>query len=271
MRLRWQCHEGRGPHLLLVHGFLSSPSQWLLNLPRLAQHCRPVTVSLWGHAGAPAPDEPARYRPEAYVAEFERIRAELGIERWFALGYSLGAGLTVRYALTHPERIVGHAFTNSTSALADAARIAEWRATADQAARQILEGGHAAMERIAVHPRHARKLPASVFEALCTDAARHDPTGIANALRYTNPAASVRALLGANTRPALLVCGTRERRFQPLRAVAEADMPHLEIVDLEAGHGMNMEVAQAFDEAVIAFLTAHATGAMRAPEAQPGR
>lgn len=261
MRLRWQRHDGRGPHLLLVHGFLSSPNQWLLNLPRLARHCRPVTVSLWGHGGAPAPLAPEPYHPEAYIAQFEAIRAELGVERWFVLGYSLGAGLTIRYALTHPDRIIGHVFTNSTSALADAARIAEWRAAADQAAREIVAGGHAAMERIAVHPRHARKLPARVFDALCADAALHDPLGIANALRYTNPATSVRALLGANSRPALLVCGTRERRFQPLRVVAAAAMPHLEIVDLEAGHGMNMESAEAFDDAVIAFLAAHASDA----------
>jgi pimeloyl-ACP methyl ester carboxylesterase len=271
VRLHWQRHDGQGPHLLLVHGFLSSPSQWLLNLPRLARHCRPVTVSLWGHAGAPTPDDPGPYHPEAYVAQFEAIRADLGIERWFVLGYSLGAGLTIRYALTHPDRIIGHAFTNSTSALADAERIAEWRAAADRSARQILEGGHAAMERIAVHPRHARKLPTPVFEALCADAALHDPLGIANALRYTNPAASVRGLLDANSRPALLVCGTRERRFQPLRAVAAATMPHLEIVDLDAGHGMNMEVAPAFDDAIIAFLTAHSADAASAPAAQPGR
>jgi hypothetical protein len=48
-------------------------------------------------------------------------------------------------------------------------------------------------------------------------------------------------------------------------------MPYLEIVDLEAGHGMNMESAEPFDDAVIAFLTAHATDADAGPEAQPGR
>jgi len=105
-----------------------------------------------------------------------------------------------------------------------------------------------------VHPRHARKLPAPVFEALCADAERHVPLGIANALRHTNPAASVRERLGENTRPAHLICGARERRFQPLRADVAASMPNLTITDLDAGHGMNMETHVAFDDAVIAFL-----------------
>jgi 2-succinyl-6-hydroxy-2,4-cyclohexadiene-1-carboxylate synthase len=254
MNLVWQDHGGTGPALLLVHGFLTSPSQWRLNLPTFAAHCRPVTVTLWGHGGAPAPDAPEAYGPAHYVEQFERIRAALGIERWFVLGYSLGAGLTIRYALTHPEHVLGHVFTNSTSALADADRIAEWRAAAEPAAQRILAGGHAAMERIAVHPRHARRLPATVYQALRADAERHSPQGIANTMRYTNPATSVRARLGDNTRPALLVCGARERRFQPLRAAAAAEMANLEIVDLDAGHGMNMEAPAAFDRAVLAFL-----------------
>jgi len=256
VNLHWTVHEGQGPALLLVHGFLSSPRQWLLNLPGLARHCRPVTVSLWGHGGAPTPEAPDAYHPAAYVAEFERIRAELGTERWFVLGYSLGAGLTIRYALSHPQRVIGHLFTNSTSALADAARIAEWRAGGEASAERILTGGHAAMERIPVHPRHARRLPAPVFEALCADAKLHSPLGIANTVRYTTPETSMRDRLHENGRPALLICGIRERRFRPLRDVAAATMPRLEIVDLEAGHGMNMEAADAFNAAVVAFLGA---------------
>ncbi|MFU8816803.1 MAG: alpha/beta fold hydrolase [Pseudomonadales bacterium] len=254
MQLRYQIHPGQGPHLLLVHGFLTGPSQWLCNLPALSEHCTPVTVSLWGHAGAPSPAELQAYDPDHYVAAFDAIRAALQAERWFLLGYSLGAGLTIRYSLRHPHRVIGHAFTNSTSALADAEQQQRWRADADQAADKILQGGLAAMERIPVHPRHAIKLPGSIYQALCADAARHDPVGIANTLRRTNPEASVRARLGDNERPALLICGSRERRFQPHRSHAIARMPYLRVIDLDAGHGMNMEAPAAFDAAMIDFL-----------------
>lgn len=259
MQLRYQIHPGQGPHLLLVHGFLTGPSQWLCNLPALSEHCTPVTVSLWGHAGAPSPPDLDAYDPDAYVAGFEAIRAALGAERWFLLGYSLGAGLTIRYGLEHSDRVIGHAFTNSTSALADAEQQQRWRADADQAADRILQGGIAAMERIPVHPRHAVKLPKPIYQALIADAARHDPVGIANTLRRTNPRASVRARLSDNQRPTLLLCGSRERRFQPHRSHAVATMPHLAVVDLEAGHGMNMEAPAAFDAAIIGFLRQCAT------------
>lgn len=257
MHLHWQIHDGHGPHLLLVHGFLCSSAQWLWNLSALSEVCRPVTVELWGHGQSPAPREPECYAPERFVAEFELIRRALGTERWFLLGYSLGAGLTIRYALEHPERVAGHVFTNSTSGLADTEQIQLWRNDADEAAGRIIAGGHAAMERIPVHPRHATKLPKPLQEALVTDARRLDPTGVANIIRHTNPNVSVRAELQQNTRPALLVCGKRERRFQPHRAFAEANMPLLKIVDIDAGHGVNMEAHGPFNTAVGSFIRCH--------------
>jgi 2-succinyl-6-hydroxy-2,4-cyclohexadiene-1-carboxylate synthase len=258
MQLRYEVHPGAGPHLLLVHGFLTGPSQWLSNLPALAEHCTPVTVSLWGHAGAASPADLDAYDPQSYVAGFDAVRRELGVTRWFLLGYSLGAGLTIRYALEHPGRVIAHAFTNSTSALAGDEQQQRWQTDADESADKILNGGRAAMERIPVHPRHAHKLPKPVYQALCADAQRHDPLGIANTLRRTNPQASVRARLGDNTRPVLLICGTRERRFRPHRDYAATVMPHLQVADLDSGHGMNMEDPQGFNAAVIAFIRQHA-------------
>lgn len=242
--------------MLLVHGFLTGPSQWRANLTALTEHCTPVTVSLWGHAGAPSPADLESYDPESYVAGFERIRGSLGAERWFVLGYSLGAGLTIRYALTHPERVHGHAFTNSTSAMADAEQQRAWLEGAEASAARIRDGGRDAMERIPVHPRHARRLPPPLYEALCADAARHDPAGIAATLLRTNPRATVRERLADNVRPALLLCGARERRFRPHRDYAAARMPWLQVVDIDAGHGMNMEAPKAFNAALVRFLEA---------------
>ena len=86
----YEVHPGRGPYLLLVHGVISSREQWCLNLAELAEVSRPVVVELLGHGRSPAPAELAAYHPDRYVEAFEQIRAELGAERWIALGQSLG-------------------------------------------------------------------------------------------------------------------------------------------------------------------------------------
>jgi pimeloyl-ACP methyl ester carboxylesterase len=257
MKLHWETHDGVGPHLLLVHGLLCSQSQWMWNIPALKRVCRPVTVELWGHGRSPSPEEAACYAPDYYVEAFEAIRKALAIEDWLLLGYSLGAGLTIRYALTHPDRIRAHMFTNSSSGFADASQIDAWRHSADDSAAKILAGGRPAIQRIPVHPRHAKRLPAAIYEALQADAERLNPLGVANILRYTNPHVSIRELIQDNTRPALLLCGSREQRFKAHRDFAAANMPGLDVVDLDAGHGVNMETHQAFNAAACEFIECH--------------
>ena len=44
---------------------------------------------------------------QALVADMERIRGHLGIERWLLFGGSWGSTLSLVYAETHPERVLG--------------------------------------------------------------------------------------------------------------------------------------------------------------------
>jgi 2-succinyl-6-hydroxy-2,4-cyclohexadiene-1-carboxylate synthase len=244
--------------LLLVHGFLSSSAQWLANLEALSAVCKPITVDLWGHGRSPAPKDKTHYSPEAYAGQFEQIRLQLGIERWFVCGYSLGAGLTIRYAFDHAQHVYGHIFTNSNSALAGPEQIQEWLDSAPKSAANIRSKGLAAIDRIAVHPRRARNLPEAVKAPLLADCAMLKPEGVANTLEYTNPFTSVREIAAANPRPLLLCCGVKEKRFADNRQWAEANLTNLSVVEIDAGHGVNMEGAEAFNLHVCAFVKAHA-------------
>ena len=110
-------HAGDAPYMFFVHGMLSSHRQWTPNLAALEKLVRPVLFDLWGHGDAPAPGDDALYTVEAIIGEFERAREELGAERVLLCGQSLGAGLTLRYSILHPQRIIAQLFTNSRSAL----------------------------------------------------------------------------------------------------------------------------------------------------------
>ena len=149
LHLAYETHQGNGPALVLLHGFLSSNAQWQQNLAALKDVCTPITVELWGHGNSPSPNDADRYSPQGYLAELERIRQTLHIEQWFLCGYSLGAGITIRYAAEYPERTLGHVFTNSQSGLAPPELIANWQADNDSTAEKIIAKGKPAIERIA--------------------------------------------------------------------------------------------------------------------------
>ncbi len=246
--LYFEVHPGHGPYLLLVHGILSSRAQWMLNLEALSKVTRPVVVELWGHGRSPAPETPDPYRPEGYVQAFEQIRSRLGVSEWLLCGQSLGAALTLKYALDHPERIIAQVITNTTSGFREIKNRDKAVKDASFIAQMILEGGPEGLKKIPVHPVNARSLPEEVKEALVEDSAALSVLGVANAIRYTSADLSLRDEIYRNQVPTLLVCGKREKRFQPLRDFAAAHMPLLEIIDLDAGHAVNIDAAEEFNQ-----------------------
>ena len=84
---------------------LSSRVQWTRNLPALTPSYRCVVIELWGHGRSPTPRDPALYSPASYAAQFEAIRAEVGADRWYVVGQSLGAALTLGYVLERPQSV----------------------------------------------------------------------------------------------------------------------------------------------------------------------
>jgi len=262
-RLHVDVHDGNGPFLLLVHGMYASRATWLPNLDALSAVARPVVVELWGHGRSPAPIDGERHRPESYVEEFERLREELGCDRWMVCGASLGAALTLRYALDHPERVIAQVFTNTNSALADADWCARVAAFVEEDAARLLARGRDALRNHPLVPRPSSRLPEPARSALLADVELHDPAGLAALLRDTIPASPVRDRVHASTVPALLVVGEREAGFADARRFAEETMPHLEVVATPAGHAVNIEAAEAFNAAVAAFITRVAGDASR--------
>lgn len=240
--------------MLLVHGFLSSRSQWLPNLESLSQVARPVVVELFGHGRSPSPEEPAAYTPANYVVEFERIREELDADRWLVCGQSLGAALSLWYVLDCPERVIGHVFTNSMSALAEDGWRERVRPGLEAQARRLAEGGRGVLDQHPLSPLRNRRLSPELREAFSADAELLDPAGIARTGLFTVPESSVRARVGMNSVPTLLAVGEREKQFAPYRQFAESCMPMLSVAAIDAGHAPNLDAAEIFNEAVVAFV-----------------
>lgn len=253
--LHCEVHEGDGPYLLLVHGLLSSRAQWRPNLRALQRVSRPVVVELLGHGRSPAPEDPDAYRPDAYSRAFEQLRERLGAERWLVCGQSLGAALTFRYALSHPDRVIAHVFTNSNSALATHAWNEQVRGAMEVLAADLVARGREAIESLPIHPKRARKLPPDVKRELVADCALHSVHGIGNTGRYTVVGSSCRVRAGSNEVPTLLVQGARERRFAEHARFAAETIPNLRVVALDGGHAINLEAAEAFDGIATAFLS----------------
>lgn len=250
-------HEGNGPALLLVHGIMSGRSHWMRNLPGLKQFTRPIVVELLGHGRSPSPEDIEAYHPDWYVEEFDRIRQLAGADRWYVCGQSLGAALTLRYSLAHPERVAAQAFTNTATAFSqrgwgeeNRARMRAQLATMDPSDRSMIDNSP-------VNPVRNMRLPEEVRAALRADSDLHNPLGIARTSIGTVANGSLREVMATISVPTLMVVGRFEKAFEENRHYAERTIPGLSVVDLDAGHGVNLDQPEGFNEALRAFFAKH--------------
>ncbi len=238
-----------GPTLLLLHGFLSCAAQWDLNRERLGERFRLVIVELMGHGISDAPLESEWYAPAHVLSELERIRADHSIDRWWVCGQSLGGAITTRYALIHPERTLGVVFTNSRAAFGiDRPGVR---------ARQVVPETLTSTRDISVHPINATRLPHAIKGRLVA-AADATPLHVADLVTSHRDAWKSVGQIATLTMPIMLVNGRWEKAFQQTLDQVRDALGHMEIVDLEGGHAINIEQAEAFDAAVIGFIDRHA-------------
>lgn len=250
--------------LLLVHGMLASRVLWQPNIERLGAVHDLVLVDLPAHGATAAAGSwgggSEAWHPDAMVARFEAIRSETGISRWFVCGQSFGAGLTVRYALTHPERVPAQVLTNARTVFRDE-RDADEQAARDRRAARLRAEGRAALRQERFHPRFARRFPPELRDRLSADADAMDVSGYTRLLEWTLPQATLRDRVRDCKVPSLLVNGRHERAFQAARAELGMLWPALEIADIDGGHAVNVENPEGFDAAVLAFLGRYAAAA----------
>lgn len=236
------------PAALFLHGFLSCNLQWELHRRAFDGALSWYAAELWGHGDSPAPDDPQAYTAEGYVAAFEAARRAAGVERWIAVGQSLGAGLMIRYALAHPEAVSALVLTNSRSAFSEVGPAEGNPSLADVRALDL--------RALPVHPCRARRFPDELRERMAQAADRVDRTALWRAITETTRSTCCRDVAGKLSLPVLLVNGARERAFQEHRDFAAAAIPGIRVVDLDAGHAVNVEAPREFERALLAFAGA---------------
>ncbi|HEY6260498.1 MAG TPA: alpha/beta hydrolase [Nitrospiraceae bacterium] len=94
---------GTGPPVILIHGFGGSMWQWEYQQHALSQHFRVITLDL---PGAGVSDKPEiDYRPDQMLDYFVGFMDAVKVPQATLVGNSMGAGLAIGMALTHPSRV----------------------------------------------------------------------------------------------------------------------------------------------------------------------
>lgn len=96
---------GDGPPLLCLPGGPMQDADYLGDLGGLSAHRRLVLLDPRGTGRSGTPADPTSYRCDRLVADVERVREHLGLDRVDVLAHSAGANLAALHATAHPDRV----------------------------------------------------------------------------------------------------------------------------------------------------------------------
>jgi haloacetate dehalogenase len=99
---------GKGPPLLLLHGYPQTMAMWHKIAPRLAEDFSVVLTDLRGYGDSSKPPGGAQhenYSKRAMAKDQVEVMTALGHNRFFVAGHDRGARVTHRMALDHADRV----------------------------------------------------------------------------------------------------------------------------------------------------------------------
>jgi pimeloyl-ACP methyl ester carboxylesterase len=254
---------GEGTPLVFVHEFAGEARSWHPQMRFFARRYRAIAYSARGYPPSDVPEAPAAYSQEQAAEDIRGVLDALGITSAHVCGLSMGGYATLHFGLRHPERarslVVAGAGYGSVPGERE-----RFKRDVLATVRQFREGG---MPQVAdvytkgpARVQFMDKDPVGWQEFRDMFAAQ---SALGHALtmqgvQLTRPSVfELEAGLRALTVPTLVMTGDEDEPcLEPSlflkRTIRSAGL----VVLPKAGHTINLEEPEAFNRAVLDFLTA---------------
>jgi len=240
VKIHYEVH-GRGPTILLSHGYSSTSRMWDGQVAALKDRYQIVVWDFRGHGESDYPRDGAQYSEELTVGDMLALLDLVGARTAIVAGLSLGGYMSLAFHASHPERVRAlMLFDTGPGFKKDEART-KWNESAHaRAARFDAEGLNALNQNDEVKLTRHR-----------------DASGLAGAARGMLAQKSDRVIqsLDKVSVPTLVLVGANDTNFlaatdymaAKIRGATKAVIPG-------AGHAANLHRPALFNQAVAAFL-----------------
>ncbi len=247
---------GKGVPLLFIHGYPLSRKIWQSQVTGLSDIAQIITVDLRGH-GASYPFEPP-YTMDMLAEDCQQLLDASGIKPPLVVcGLSMGGYVTMALYRAYPQLFAGMILT-STRAGADSP---EGKANREVAVKNVREHGVAfiadGMLPKTVSPLTLASRP-QLVSAIRDIMLETSVNGVIGALQGMRDRPDSTSLLAATSCPVLIVHGADDQIIPLKEAQAmQSQIPSSNLIAIpQAGHLVNMEQPEKFNQAVREFLQA---------------
>jgi pimeloyl-ACP methyl ester carboxylesterase len=242
VRIHYEVH-GEGPALLLSHGYSSSHAMWNGQIEPFSKHFKLITWDMRGHGDSDYPDNDAAYSEELTVADMAAILDAVGVKSAIIGGLSLGGYMSLGFHLAHPERTEALLIIDTGPGYKNDAAREGWNVNARKTAERFETEGLGRLAAGSVETRIVK---------------HRDATGLARAARGMLAQRDARVIesLPHIAVPSLVVVGADDTPFLAASSYMASKIPGAKLVTIPAaGHAANIDQPQAFNDAVLGFLS----------------
>jgi 2-succinyl-6-hydroxy-2,4-cyclohexadiene-1-carboxylate synthase len=252
--------HGRGPALVLLHGFTGTGQSMAEVAQSLERDYETLSLDLPGHGHSTDVVGTGAYGFDECVDDLAATLESAGHRQAHWLGYSMGARLALGCAVRHPGSVASLVLVGGRAGIADPIERA-MRCSGDEALAAHIEdvGVEAFVDEWLSQPMFAslRRRGACFLAEQRRQRVSNSARGLADSLRRLGPGAQP-PLFDALPRvdvPVLLVAGELDRKFVALAHDLAGRLPQAELCVLAgSGHAAHLEQPEAFVHAVQDFL-----------------
>ncbi|MEK7709386.1 MAG: alpha/beta fold hydrolase [candidate division NC10 bacterium] len=249
IRLYHEVH-GRGTPLVLMHGFAGTAESWKLQIPDLSARYRLILYDARGHWRSESPPSADRYSHEIFADDLRALLDHLDAESAVVGGLSMGGVIALTFYFKYPARVRALILADTGPGFRNPERRAEWTRSRETVARLLETGGMPAFAR----SKHALLDYYTAPEIML----RHDSIGLAHVNRKVLVIPDSRLIdrLPEVGVPTLVIVGADDTDFLAASEVMARKIPGAaHVVIPKAGHGANVDQPEAFNRAILDFLT----------------
>jgi pimeloyl-ACP methyl ester carboxylesterase len=254
---------GAGTPLVFVHEFAGDYASWRPQVGFFARRYRTIAFNARGYPPSDVPEAPAAYSQAQAADDIAAVLDHLGIDRAHVCGLSMGGYATLHFGLTYPERarslvVAGCGYG---SASADRAKFRE--DTALVLERFEADGMARVAEFYSRGPTRVQFMDkdplgwAEFRDRLAAGSARGHALTL-QGVQMTRPSVfELEDRLARLRVPTLVVTGDEDEPCLEPGLFMKRKIPSAGLVVIpKAGHTINLEEPEAFNRAVLDFLTA---------------
>jgi len=254
---------GDGTPLVFVHEFAGEARSWHLQVRFFARRYRTISYNARGYPPSDVPEDPKAYSQDQAADDIRGLLDALGIRRAHVCGLSMGGYATLHFGLRYPERALSLVVAGAGYGSVPGERERFRRDVEETALRFERDGMKAVAEFYTKGPTRVQfmdKDPAGwreFYDMFCAQSAKGHALTMRGVQMSRPSVYELEAGMERMTVPTLIVTGDEDEPcLEPALFMKRKIRSSGLVVMPRAGHTVNLEDPDAFNRAVLDFLTA---------------